>query len=90
VCKNSLDALVSIIDGEKLKSGSKLLADKNVIPLIIRFLDTPSDGLQEKFLNALERIFWLFEFKHKYGTSTHMPLVDLTQRGNGSIKHLAT
>jgi hypothetical protein len=66
-----------------------VLADKNVIPLIIRFLGSPSPGLQEKSLNALERIFRLLEFKQKYGASAQMPLVDLTQRGNGSIKSMA-
>lgn len=89
VCENSLDALLTLIDGEKLQSGSKVLADENVIPLIIRFLGSPSPGLQEKSLNALERIFRLLEFKQKYGASAQMPLVDLTQRGNGSIKSLA-
>lgn len=89
VCETSLDALLTLIDGEKLQSGSKVLADENVIPLIIRFLGSPSPGLQEKSLNALERIFRLLEFKQKYGSSAQMPLVDLTQRGNGSIKSLA-
>jgi hypothetical protein len=89
VCETSLDALLTLIDGEKLQSGSKVLADKNVIPLIIRFLGSPSPGLQEKSLNALERIFRLLEFKQKYGASAQMPLVDLTQRGNGSIKSMA-
>jgi hypothetical protein len=89
VCETSLDALLTLIDGEKLQSGSKVLADKNVIPLIIRFLGSPSPGLQEKSLNALERIFRLLEFKQKYGASAQMPLVDLTQRGNGSVKSMA-
>ncbi|CAJ2631284.1 unnamed protein product [Trifolium pratense] len=89
VCETSLDALLTLIDGEKLQSGSKVLADKNVIPLIIRFLGSSSPGLQEKSLNALERIFRLLEFKQKYGASAQMPLVDLTQRGNGSVKSMA-
>ncbi|KAK2418066.1 U-box domain-containing protein [Trifolium repens] len=89
VCETSLDALLTLIDGEKLQSGSKVLADKNVIPLIIRFLGSPSPGLQEKSLNALERIFRLLDFKQKYGASAQMPLVDLTQRGNGSVKSMA-
>ncbi|XP_050916914.1 U-box domain-containing protein 43 isoform X2 [Lathyrus oleraceus] len=89
VCETSLDALLTLIEGEKLQNGSKVLADENVIPLIIRFLGSPSPGLQEKSLNALERIFRLFEFKQKYGASAQMPLVDLTQRGNGSVKSLA-
>ncbi|KAK2365387.1 U-box domain-containing protein [Trifolium repens] len=89
VCETSLDALLTLIDAEKLQSGSKVLADKNVIPLIIRFLGSPSPGLQEKSLNALERIFQLLEFKQKYGASAQMPLVDLTQRGNGSVKSMA-
>ncbi|XP_058738788.1 U-box domain-containing protein 43-like isoform X1 [Vicia villosa] len=89
VCETSLDALLTLIEGEKLQNGSKVLADEDVIPLIIRFLGSPSPGLQEKSLNALERIFRLFEFKQKYGASAQMPLVDLTQRGNGSVKSLA-
>jgi hypothetical protein len=73
-----------------LKSGTAPTKQLATLSLTQHCLDTPSDGLQEKFLNALERLFWLFKFKHKYGASTHMPLVDLTQRGNGSIKHSAT
>lgn len=88
-CEASLDALLTLIEGEKLQSGSKVLADANAIPLIIRFLGSSSPGLQEKSLHALERIFRLGEFKQLYGPSAQMPLVDLTQRGNGSMRSLA-
>nr|KYP54668.1 U-box domain-containing protein 43 [Cajanus cajan] len=89
VCEASLDALLTLIEGERLQSGSKVLADANAIPLIIRYLGSPSPGLQEKSLHALERIFRLVEFKQTYGASAQMPLVDLTQRGNGSIRSLS-
>lgn len=89
VCEASLDALLTLIEGERLQSGSKVLAEANAIPLIIRYLGSPSPGLQEKSLHALERIFRLVEFKQTYGASAQMPLVDLTQRGNGSIRSLS-
>ncbi|KAB1219692.1 U-box domain-containing protein 43 [Morella rubra] len=88
-CEASLDALSTLIEGERLQSGSKVLAEANAIPPIIRFLGSPSPSLQEKALYALERIFRLVEFKQQYGTLAQMPLVDLTQRGRGSMKSLA-
>lgn len=89
VCEASLDALLTLIEGERLQSGSKVLAEANAIPPIIKFLGSPSPSLQEKALHALERIFRLVEFKLKYGPLAQMPLVDLTQRGSGSVKALA-
>lgn len=88
-CEASLDTLLTLIEGEKLQNGSKVLANANAIPPIIKFLGCPYPTLQEKALNALERIFRLLEFKQKYGASAQMPLVDLTQRGSGSVKSLA-
>ncbi|XP_015577365.1 U-box domain-containing protein 24 [Ricinus communis] len=85
----SLDALLTLIEAERLQSGSKLLSEANAIPSIIKLLCSSSPTLQEKALNALERIFRLPEFKQKYGPSAQMPLVDLTQRGNGSMKSLS-
>ncbi|BAT98134.1 U-box domain-containing protein [Vigna angularis] len=89
VCEASLDALLTLIEGERLQHGSKVLADANAIPLIIKYLGSHSPGLLEKSLNALERIFRLVEFKQKYGASAQMPLVDLTQRGNGSVRSMS-
>ncbi|KAK7381973.1 hypothetical protein VNO80_00568 [Phaseolus coccineus] len=86
VCEASLDALLTLIEDERLQSGSAVLAEANAIPLIIRYLGSPSPGLLEKSLNALERIFRLPEFKQMYGASAQMALVDLTQRGNGSVR----
>lgn len=88
-CEASLDALLTLIEGVKLQSGSKVLAEANAIPPIVRFLSSSSPKLQEKALNALERIFRLPEFKQKYGSMAQMPLVDLTQRGNSSMKSLS-
>ncbi|KAK7258472.1 hypothetical protein RIF29_24051 [Crotalaria pallida] len=88
-CEASLDALLTLIEGERLQRGSRVLADANAIPIIIRFLGSPSPGLQEKSLQALERIFRIVEFKQMYGGSAQMALVDLTQRGNSSMKSLA-
>ncbi|KAI4355277.1 hypothetical protein L6164_004066 [Bauhinia variegata] len=88
-CEASLDALLTLIEGERLQIGTKVLAEAQVIPKMIRFLGSPSIGLQEKSLQALERIFRILEFKQMYGASAHMPLVDLTQRGNGSTRSLA-
>ncbi|KAG6752644.1 hypothetical protein POTOM_042669 [Populus tomentosa] len=89
VCEASLDALLTLIDGQKLQSGSKVLAEANAIVQIIKLLSSPSARVQEKTLGALERIFLLFEFKHKYGNSAKMSLVDITQRGSSSMKSQA-
>ncbi|KAF7826217.1 U-box domain-containing protein 44-like [Senna tora] len=89
VCEASLDALLTLIEGERLQSGCKVLEPAKAIPAMIRFLGSPSPGLQEKSLQALERIFRLMEFKQKYGASAQIPLVDLTQRGNGSVRSMA-
>ncbi|AET02002.2 putative aminoacyltransferase, E1 ubiquitin-activating enzyme [Medicago truncatula] len=89
VCEASLDALLTLIEGEKLESGGKVLAKANAIPLIIKFLSSTSLGLQEKSLHALERIFQLAEFKQLYGASAQMPLVDLTQRSNGRVRSMS-
>ncbi|XP_022757586.1 U-box domain-containing protein 44-like [Durio zibethinus] len=89
VCEASLDALLTLIEGERLQSGSKVLAQANAITPMIKFLSSPSLRLQEKALHALERIFRLPEFKQKYGPAAQMPLVDLTQRGNSSMKSLS-
>ncbi|KAH9787358.1 RING-type E3 ubiquitin transferase [Citrus sinensis] len=78
-CEASLDALVTLIEGERLQNGSKVLEDAI----------SPSPKLQEKALDSVERIFRLPEFKQKYGKSAQMPLVDLTQRGNSSMKSLS-
>lgn len=89
VCEAALDALLTLIDNERLQDGCKVLAEANAIPAIIKLISSPSASLQEKVLNCLERIFRVVEYKQKYGTSAHMPLVDLTQRGNSSLKSLA-
>ncbi|KAI3796483.1 hypothetical protein L1987_39154 [Smallanthus sonchifolius] len=89
VCEASLDALLTLIEAERLPYGSKVLAEANAIHPIIKLLNCPSSGLQEKVLNALERVFRLLDFKQKYGNLAQMPLVDLTQRGNNRTKSLA-
>ncbi|XVF33118.1 hypothetical protein REPUB_Repub17cG0140900 [Reevesia pubescens] len=89
VCEAALDALLTLIEGERLQNGSKVLAQANAITPMIKFLSSPSFRLQEKALRALERIFRLPEFKQKYGPAAQMPLVDLTQRGNSSMKSLS-
>ncbi|KAF8379768.1 hypothetical protein HHK36_029217 [Tetracentron sinense] len=88
-CEASLDALLTLIDGERLQSGSKVLSEANAIALIIRLLSSPCSRLQEKALKALERIFRLVEFKHKYRAAVQMPLVDITQQENNSMRSLA-
>ncbi|KAJ4957070.1 hypothetical protein NE237_013853 [Protea cynaroides] len=88
-CEAALQALSTLIDGERLLSGSKVLEEANAIAAIIRLLSSPSTQLQEKSLYVLERIFRLVEFKHKYEASAQMPLVDITQRGNSGMKSLA-
>ncbi|KAJ9679977.1 hypothetical protein PVL29_021769 [Vitis rotundifolia] len=88
-CEASLDALLTLIDGERLQNGSKVLSEVNAIVPIIRLLSSSCTKLQEKALKALERIFRLIDFKQKYGNLAQMPLVDITQRGHGGMKSLA-
>jgi hypothetical protein len=88
-CEASLDALLTLIEGVKLQNGGKVLAQANAIQPIVGFLSSSSPILQEKALNTIERIFRLPELKQKYGPSAQMPLVDLTLRGNSSMKSLS-
>ncbi|GLU21299.1 hypothetical protein SLE2022_374450 [Rubroshorea leprosula] len=85
----SLDAINTLIDGEKLQSGCKLFAERDAIPPIIKLLSSSSAHLQEKALLVLERIFRLVEMKQMYAQSAEMPLVDITQRGTSGMKSLA-
>ncbi|KAK4734750.1 hypothetical protein R3W88_009011 [Solanum pinnatisectum] len=85
----SLDAILTIIEGEQLQNGSKLLAEANAIAPIIKLLSSSSIILQEKALKALERLFRMIELKLKYGTSAQMPLVEITQKGRSDMKSLA-
>ncbi|KAL0428700.1 UNVERIFIED_CONTAM: U-box domain-containing protein 44 [Sesamum radiatum] len=89
VCEAALDALLTLINGEMLQNGCKVLAEANGMPVIIKLISSPSPSLQKKVLNSLQRIFHLVEYKQKYGASAQMPLVDLTQRRDSSLKSLA-
>lgn len=85
----SLDAILTVIEGEQLQEGSKALAEAKVIAPIIKLLSSSSIILQEKALKALERIFRMLELKLKYGSSAQMPLVEITQKGRSDLKSLA-
>lgn len=88
-CEASLDALLTLIEGERLHTGGKVLADAKAMGPMIRLLSSDCVRLQEKALRALERIFQVVELRQKYGYSAQMPLVDITQRGNSGLKSLA-
>lgn len=88
-CKAALQALSTLIDGVKLQNGSKVLSEASGITAIIKLLSSPSVDLQEKALHILERVFRLLEYKQQYGSSAQMPLVDIAQRGSGTMKALA-
>lgn len=88
-CEASLDALLTLIDGERLQNGSKVLSAVNAIVPMIKLLSSSCPELQEKALKAIERIFRLADFKQKYGKVAQMPLVDIAQRGNSGMKSLA-
>nr|GEW60177.1 U-box domain-containing protein 44-like [Tanacetum cinerariifolium] len=89
VCEASLDALLTLVEAERLQYGSKVLAEANAMHPIIKLLNSNSSTLQEKVLRALERIFRLLDLKQTYGSLAQMPLVELTQRGNNRTKSLA-
>ncbi|KAH7854226.1 hypothetical protein Vadar_011503 [Vaccinium darrowii] len=89
VSEASLDALLTLIEGEQLQKGSKVLDEANAIGSMVKLLSSDSPRVQEKSLKALERVFRLAEFKPKYGASAQLPLVDITQRGTSDMKSLA-
>ncbi|KAK8560981.1 hypothetical protein V6N13_026416 [Hibiscus sabdariffa] len=88
-CEASLDALLTLIDNERLQNGCKVLDKVNAIPPIIKLLSSTSTKLQEKALGALERIFRLPEMKQRYAMTAQMPIVDITQRGSSGMKSMA-
>ncbi|XP_077245642.1 U-box domain-containing protein 44-like isoform X2 [Tasmannia lanceolata] len=88
-CEAALLALSTLIDAERLQSGSKVISEAQGIVAIIRLLSSHSFELQEKALHILERIFRLEEYKRRYGASAQMPLVDIAVRGTGTMKPLA-
>ncbi|XP_073021594.1 U-box domain-containing protein 44-like isoform X3 [Primulina eburnea] len=90
-CEAALDALLTLIDGESLQNGCKVLEEANAITEIIKLISHPSPctRLQEKILSSLERIFRISEYKQKYGQLTHGYLVDLTRIGNSNLRSLA-
>lgn len=88
-CEASLDALLTLVEGDKLQGGGKVLDEERALPSMIKLLGSSSPRLQEKILTSLEKIFRVLEIKQKYGPSVQMSLVDLTQRGNAQIRHLA-
>ncbi|KZV40943.1 U-box domain-containing protein 44-like [Dorcoceras hygrometricum] len=90
-CEAALDALLTLIDGESLHNGCKVLEEANAIAEMIKLISHPSPctRLQEKIFSSLERIFRIFEYKQKYGQLTQRYLVDLTQRGNSNLRSLA-
>ncbi|KAK8685122.1 hypothetical protein V6N13_041130 [Hibiscus sabdariffa] len=85
----SLDALLTLIDNEKLQNGCKVLDKVNAIPPIIKLLSSTSTKLQEKALGALEKIFRLPKMRQRYASLAQMPVVDITQRGNSGMKSMA-
>ncbi|EEF46572.1 ubiquitin-protein ligase, putative [Ricinus communis] len=89
VCEASLDALLTLVDVERLQTGTKVLAEANAIIPIIKLLGSSSSSIQEKTLKALERIFRLVELEQNYGASAQMLLVEITQRGSSHMKSLA-
>ncbi|RDX74169.1 Malignant T-cell-amplified sequence 1, partial [Mucuna pruriens] len=85
----SLDALLTLVDGEAPQSGSKVLANSNAITPMIKLLSVQVPRLQEKMLIALERIFQLDEVRNKYKSVATMPLVEITQGKDSRLKSLA-
>ncbi|KAI3521993.1 hypothetical protein L1887_11470 [Cichorium endivia] len=56
-CNASLDAFFTLINGEQLQKGSKVLESGDVIPKIVKLLSLPDVRFQVKSLVELERIF---------------------------------
>nr|XP_025612666.2 U-box domain-containing protein 44-like isoform X2 [Arachis hypogaea] len=88
-CEASLDALMTLLDGQTHYSGSKVLVDANAVAPMIKLLSVPASRLQEKTLTALGQIFQLDEVRNKYKAMATMPLVDITQSKDSRLKSLA-
>lgn len=90
-CEAALDALLTLIDGERLRNGLKSLEEANAIAEMIKLISHPSPctSLHEKILRSLERIFQILEYKQKYGQQSQKYLMDLIQRGNSDLRSLA-
>ncbi|KAL7003646.1 hypothetical protein U1Q18_004795 [Sarracenia purpurea var. burkii] len=84
-----LEAFLTLIEGDQLQKGSKVVGEANAIAPMIKLLSSTSNSLQEKALKALQRSFQLVEFKQKYGAPAQLSLVEITQRGTSSMKSLA-
>lgn len=89
LCEAALRALSTLLEGDMLRCGSRVLSASQGVGLIIRLLSSQEVELQEKALRVLERIFQLEEHKKVYGASAQMPLVDIAQRGSDKIRALA-
>ncbi|MED6163003.1 hypothetical protein PIB30_075824 [Stylosanthes scabra] len=88
-CEASLDALMTLLDGQTAHSGSKVLADANAVEPMIKLLSVSASRLQEKTLIALGQIFQVDEVRNKYKAMATMPLVDITQSKENRLKSLA-
>lgn len=88
-CEASLDALLTLLQGESPSRGSKVLADVNAITPMIKLLSLQATRLQEKTLAALEKVFQLDEIKNEYKSLATMPLVDITQKRDSHLRSLA-
>ncbi|ONK59220.1 uncharacterized protein A4U43_C08F4210 [Asparagus officinalis] len=89
VCEASLKALATLLEGEMLERGRRVISASEGIGPVIRLLTSHDTNLQEKALRVLEKIFQLEEHKKMYGASAQMPLVDIAQRGSRKIRALA-
>lgn len=89
VADASLQAVSTLIEGDMLHNGCKVISEVRGISAIIKLLSAPAPGLQEKALKILERVFSLEEFKKKYGSLAEMALVEITQQGTDTMKPLA-
>ncbi|KAL8253186.1 hypothetical protein R6Q59_036879 [Mikania micrantha] len=88
-CEAALDSLLTLVNGEQLLKGSKVLEDGGAVAKMVKLLSSPFVRLQEKALVALERIFRSPEYKQKYKTTAQMPLIEITQRGSTGMKSVA-
>lgn len=90
VSEAALKALSTLMDGKMLQNGSRIISEMKGIMVIIQLMSTSQEiELQENILRILERIFQLEEHKKVYGGLAQMNLVDIAQRGSGTVRALA-
>ncbi|XP_038892373.1 U-box domain-containing protein 44-like [Benincasa hispida] len=81
-----LSALTTLLEDEICDNGSKYIVKMSGIQAILKVLGSGHVDAQQKALWILERIFRIEEHRVQYGETAWSVLVDLSQKGDSSLK----